>query len=204
VPRSGPNPLGGIIAALALAVVIASVIAEYVPAGSPKGIPQWEKDLSALPGVVDYTTGDTDWLTSDHRTGSVSYPVAPTVGGDHNIAWQNCTGDVYAAPIAEEHAAHSLEHGAVWITYRPDLPAKHIEQLTRHVRGANYTMMSPYPAQVAPISLQAWGFQLPVESPEDDRITTFLALARVNAGPEPGAACSGGITTTGAIPVTKP
>ena len=44
-------------------------------------------------------------------------------------------GDVYDAPIANEHAVHSLEHGAVWITYKPGLPADQVEQARRPGRG---------------------------------------------------------------------
>ena len=45
-------------------------------------------------------------------------------------------GDVYDAPIANEHAVHSLEHGAVWITYRPDLPADQVDKLAEQGRRA--------------------------------------------------------------------
>ena len=61
------------------------------------------------------------WQVVTTVTGSVELPVVPPVAGEHNAAWQNCTGNVYDAPIANEHAVHSLEHGAIWITYRPDL-----------------------------------------------------------------------------------
>ncbi|MEK8110503.1 DUF3105 domain-containing protein [Micromonospora sp. M12] len=65
-----------------------------------------------------------------------------SVGGSHNTAWQNCTGDVYDAPIAAEHATHSMEHGAVWITHRPDLPAEQVQRLAERVRGVDYMMLS--------------------------------------------------------------
>ena len=34
--------------------------------------------------------------------------------------WADCTGTVYDVDIRHENAVHSLEHGAVWITYNPD------------------------------------------------------------------------------------
>ena len=63
----------------------------------------------------------------------------PPVGGAHNPTWQNCMGDVYAAPIANEHAVHSLEHGAVWITYQPGLPADQVDKLQQQGRRARTT-----------------------------------------------------------------
>ena len=41
----------------------------------------------------------------------------PPVFGAHFAEWQNC--GIYAAPVALGNALHSMEHGAVWLTYRP-------------------------------------------------------------------------------------
>ena len=68
--------------------------------------------------IKDYRDQD-DLLSKDHETGDDGYQVNPPVVGPHNPTWQNCQGEVYDEPIAGEHAARSLEHGAAWITYRP-------------------------------------------------------------------------------------
>jgi hypothetical protein len=47
----------------------------------------------------------------------VDYPQSPPVGGPHNPIWQNC--GFYSKPVRDEYAVHSMEHGAVWITYSP-------------------------------------------------------------------------------------
>lgn len=156
--------------------------------------------VTAITGVTDYRESAPATLTRNHRPGRLTYPVHPPVGGDHNGTWQNCAGAVYPAPVPDEHAVHSLEHGAVWLTYRPDLPAEQIGRLAARVQGHDYTMLSPYPGQETPISVQAWGYQLHVTSAEDTRIDAFITATRVSAAPEPGATCSGGNTSTGSVP----
>jgi Protein of unknown function (DUF3105) len=153
--------------------------------------------------VVDYRKTNPAALTRDHKLGRISYPMSPPAGGPHNPIWQNCEGNVYEAPIASEHAVHSLEHGAVWITYRPDLPRDQVDALANRVRGSEYLLMSPYPGLDRPISLQAWGYQLKVDSASDKAIDAFIATYRRNASLEPGAPCGAGITTTGTEPLPR-
>ncbi|TQS40874.1 DUF3105 domain-containing protein [Cryptosporangium phraense] len=152
---------------------------------------------ATIDGVVDYRTTRPDILTRQHVSVTPTYSVRPPVGGNHDATWQNCEGDVYANPIGDAHAVHSLEHGAVWITYRPDLPADQLESLKSKVTGREYTMLSPYPTLDQPISLQAWGYQLKVDSADDERIDQFLNKYRMTASIEPGAPCSNGTTASG-------
>jgi hypothetical protein len=134
----------------------------------------------------------------------VKYEQSPPVGGNHSYAWQTCMGNVYDAQIPNEHAMHSLEHGAVWITYRPDLPADQVAKLAAKVTGVEKMMMSPYPGLDKPISLQAWGYQLKVDNADDARIGDFIGALRVNASLEgPTALCSGGNSATGEKPLTE-
>jgi hypothetical protein len=165
---------------------------------SPTGPLSWEEQAAQIDGIVNYRQTDPEMLTRRHTEEPVAYPVRPPVGGDHFPVWQNCQGDVYQAPIADETAVHSLEHGAVWITYRPDLPEEQIAALADRVRDNDKMLMSPYPALDAPISLQAWGYQLKVDDAADERIDAFIEALRVNASVE-GAdiTCAGGLTVTG-------
>jgi len=160
----------------------------------------WTERAAAIQGIVNYTAQKPAWLTANHKQGSLTYQVNPPVGGDHNPAWQNCMGDIYKAPIANEHAVHSLEHGAVWITYDSKLASAQVDKLVTRVKGLEYTFMSPVDNLGSPISLQAWGYQLKVDNADDSRIDAFLRALRKNASQEQGAACSGGVNVTGTTP----
>ncbi|GAA2522192.1 DUF3105 domain-containing protein [Pilimelia columellifera] len=138
-----------------------------------------------------------------HQAGPIKYDIMPPVFGPHNGIWQNCTGDVYTEPIASEHAVHSMEHGAVWITYRPDLPKDQVDRLAGKVRGRDKMLLSPFPNLDKPIALQAWGYQLKLDSLDDQRVNEFIKTMRGTAAIE-NATCAEGVTTTGIVPVNLP
>jgi hypothetical protein len=165
----------------------------------------WKERAADIAGIVDYTKTQPDLLKpAQHVNGSVTYPQSPPVGGQHNPVWQNCMGNVYTQPLANEHAVHSLEHGTVWITYNPDKLGKDdVAKLEDKVKGTEYTMISPYPGLDSPISLQTWGYQLKLTSASDARIDKFIQALRENASQEKGASCSGGITEPGLHDIQK-
>lgn len=171
-------------------------------------VAEWEQRASEIEGIIDYRNDSPEVMSEDyrrHRAGPVLYDMEPPVAGPHNETWQNCQADVYDAPIANEHAVHSLEHGAIWITYNPDtLPEDQVEDLAGMVRsGGEKLFMSPYPGLDAPISLQAWGYQLKLEDASDPRIREFIRTLRVNSSLEGrNASCSNGVTNTGTTPVS--
>ena len=116
----------------------------------------------------------------------------PPAFGAHLSAWQNC--GIYDQPVGLGNALHSMEHGAVWLTYAPDLNESDISQLREIAIGHGYVLMSPYPLQTDPVVLTAWGVQLVIESLPDDRIAKFIAYYEEGPqNPEPGAPCSGAV-----------
>nr|WP_246407438.1 DUF3105 domain-containing protein [Modestobacter versicolor] len=127
-----------------------------------------------------------------HVTTSVDYTESPPVGGEHDNEWADCTGTVYDVDIRHENAVHSLEHGAVWITYDPDAVSDDdLGTLEDLVDGRSGLMLSPYAGQSAPISLQSWGHQVTVDSASDVRVQQFADFMAFNADftPELGATC---------------
>jgi hypothetical protein len=135
-------------------------------------------------------------LARDHVTGAVRYPQTPPVGGAHAPVWQNC--GIYSSPVPNQTAVHSMEHGAVWLTYRPDLPKKQIRKLEALARGHPYVLVSPYPRLPHTIVASAWGRQLAVDDAGDPRLERFIeAFEQGPQSPEPGAPCRGGVGTPG-------
>ena len=127
-----------------------------------------------------------------HDPGPITYATTPPVGGVHNPVWQNC--GIYDQPIASENAVHSLEHGAVWITYSPDLAADEVEQLHNAVRGRSHVLLSPFEGLPSPVVASAWGIQLQLDNAGDDRLPQFISeYAQGPQTPEPGATCAGGV-----------
>ncbi|AQS69902.1 DUF3105 domain-containing protein [Streptomyces pactum] len=134
-------------------------------------------------------------LSRNHVTEEVSYPVDPPVGGDHDQVWMNCDGDVYTKPLKNRNAVHSLEHGAVWVTYSGKAPEADVEKLAEKVRKTPYTLMSPDDEQKDPIMLTAWGHQRTVTGADDPNVDKFFEkFVQGEQTPEPGAACTNGLS----------
>ena len=148
-----------------------------------------QKAASRPPGAVQtYDVGS----AGQHTEGSVDYAQSPPAGGEHNPIWQNC--GFYEEPVRNENAVHSLEHGAVWITYLPDLPQDEIERVRDLAQNNSYVLASPYPDQDSPVVATAWGKQLTLESAEDSDLERFVnAYSQGPQTPEKGATCSGGV-----------
>jgi hypothetical protein len=138
-------------------------------------------------GVAALTLGA---VTGDHTLASVSYAQVPPHSGDHSPVWQRC--GFYAEPVGNEHAVHSLEHGSVWITYRPDLPQAQIETLRAVTRTQKDVIVSPYPGLPAPVVVSVWGRQVQLDAVDDARLAQTLRDIRNGpAAPEPGGGCDG-------------
>lgn len=106
--------------------------------------------------------------------------------------WQNC--GIYTEPIIDEQAVHSMEHGAVWIAYQPQLNGAVVQTLQNQARGNAFVLMAPYVGLSHPVVLTAWGLQLRLNDPADPRIGQFVrAYANGPQTPEKGAKCSGGV-----------
>jgi hypothetical protein len=138
-----------------------------------------------------------EYPAARHLSGRIAYTETPPMGGPHNVVWQNC--GIYTTPIHNEHAVHSLEHGAVWITYRPDLPASDVQRL-HALASDDYMLLSPYPGLPAPVVASAWNNQMQMTGADDPRLPEFIRRFKNNPSttPEFGASCRGGTSASAA------
>jgi hypothetical protein len=145
-------------------------------------------EATPIPGVETFEV-----TSADHTTDPVDYTQDPPAGGPHDPSWQRCM--VYDAPVRNENAVHSQEHGAVWITYQPDLAESDREILAELAEGQQYLLISPYPGLEDPVVASAWGAQLRLDDVNDPRLRAFIDRYAGN-GPERGATCDTGVEST--------
>ncbi|MER5737494.1 MULTISPECIES: DUF3105 domain-containing protein [unclassified Streptomyces] len=156
------------------------------------------KEAAAKAPIAGEKSWDAAKLGRNHVETAVKYDMKPPVGGDHHPVWLNCDGDVYDKAVPEVNAVHSLEHGAVWVTYTKKAAEADVKKLKDKVSDTPYTLMSPVDDQSGAIMLSAWGKQVTVDGASDPRVDAFFTKYVQGAQtPEPGAACTGGVGADG-------
>jgi hypothetical protein len=133
-----------------------------------------------------------------HVEGAVDYPQTPPAGGEHNPVWLNC--GVYEEPVPNEAAVHSLEHGALWVTYdAAEVSGDELATL-KSMLPSTYVVLSPYEGLDSPIVLSGWNAQLKLDSASDERIPAFFEeYWQSQHVPEPGAPCTGAYDAPGKV-----
>jgi len=168
-----------------LSLIIAVVITSATPAVDPSTI--------EVDGVETFEN-----VEGIHVETAVDYDVTPPAGGPHNPTWLNC--GIYEEVIPSEYAVHSLEHGAVWVTYDPaQLSDAEIGQL-RGAMPSTYIILSPFENLDAPVYASGWGTQIALDGVDDPRLDDFIVKYRLSPEvPEPGALCSQALDGPGKI-----
>lgn len=147
-----------------------------------------------LPGELAGTKTFTG-LARNHVDTPVEYPQTPPVGGNHSPVWQNC--QYYDTAIPNERGVHSLEHGAVWITYAPDTPRADRDVLKALAQTGDHILISQYDGLPSPIVASAWGKQLQLQSVNDPELKQFVDFFESGPQtPEPGVTCRSSTSET--------
>lgn len=137
-------------------------------------------------------------LSHEHEP-PASYPQVPPAGGPHSPAWLRC--GVYDEPVPDVNAVHSMEHGAVWITYRPALSEDERNAVRRlHGLKPDYVLVSPYDGLPSLVVASTWGYRLEADRVDDPRLAEFVKqYAGGDQGGEEGAGCVNGMTPEEAV-----
>lgn len=177
-------------AAVGGAAIVALVITAVVLTPQPRAY-SVGGDGAEIEGVATFDN------EAAHVEGPVVYEQTPPVGGPHNPAWLNC--GVYTEQVPSENAVHSLEHGALWITYDRSLSAADVAEL-RAKLPSTYVILSPFAGLPEPIVLSGWNTQLAVDDVADPRIESFIEEYWQSGDvPEPGAPCTGAVDAAGKV-----
>ncbi|MBI2587818.1 DUF3105 domain-containing protein [Candidatus Azambacteria bacterium] len=105
----------------------------------------------------------------------------PSSGWHHG---QPANWGVYKEELPDEQLIHNLEHGGVWVSYRPDAPAQIIQKLEEI--GGGYrakVIVEPRAANDSLIALVSWGRVFKLDIFDEAKVREFVKKYR-NQGPE--------------------
>ena len=131
------------------------------------------------PGVEFPSLGQQHVLPSSPEIMYNSNP--PTSGPHHSTAAQS---GIYDTEFPDRELIHNIEHGHIWISYRPDLPKDEIEQLAVIAKSyGTKIVMAPRAKDDSPIAIAAWQHLLKLNTVDEVQIRAFVN-ARQGHGPE--------------------
>ena len=106
-----------------------------------------------LPGV-SYPSQGQEHVPLDHKD---TYNSNPPTSGSHYASPANW--GVYDYEVADKIFIHNLEHGGIWISYKPSIPAPVVNDLKKIVDkfGKSKLVMAPRAADDTDIAIAAWG-----------------------------------------------
>lgn len=111
------------------------------------------------------------------------YNSNPPSSGSHYAS--PARGGFYNEPLPDEQVLHNLEHGDIWVAYRPDI-SDEVKETLKSFAG-RYVVVSPRSENDGEISLVAWGrvdtFNVENKIVDEERIRDFIKRYD-NRGPE--------------------
>lgn len=109
----------------------------------------------------------------------------PPAGGPHFI--NPLPGGVYNEAVEDGRAIHSLEHGLVWITYKPDAVSESQLKALKDLADdrSRDVLLSPRPQNKDAVVVTSWGRRQILKASETDAIKDFIST-NLNRSPEPG------------------
>ena len=105
----------------------------------------------------------------------------PTSGPHYSTPAQS---GIYDTEFPDRELIHNIEHGHIWISYRPDLPKDEIEQLAVIAKSyGTKIIMAPRAKNDSPIAIVAWQHLLKLSTVDEAQIRAFMNALQGH-GPE--------------------
>ncbi len=138
-----------------------------------------KKDAAKAPGQF-YPAQSRDHIEVGAKHDN--YNSNPPTGGWHYA--EPAQSGIYDKELADEQLIHNLEHGHVWISYRPDLDKASVEKLAQIAKDyGSKIIMTPRAKNDSPIAIMAWQYLLKLDTVDADAINGFIKYYRGH-GPE--------------------
>lgn len=111
------------------------------------------------------------------------YNSNPPTSGPHYANSQ--PAGIYDKPVPDGNLIHSMEHGAVILWYKPDLPASDSAKLKSIFNDASASkkIIVPRDSLDVPVALTSWGRLLKLQTIDENQIKTFMETNE-DRGPE--------------------
>ena len=177
--RESSEKLKGNITKIAIVIVVLAVIGAFVFVFT-RPAPERKRVGEAIPeqGREHLTQGSTQ---------HPPYNSNPPTSGPHWPQQAECK--IYTQEVPDEAAIHSLEHGAIWISYKDKNDKKLLAELTSLVKkNSSKILLSPRSKNDLAIAIASWGRLLKLEEFDEQQTNDFIK-ANINNSPEPFAAC---------------
>lgn len=131
-------------------------------------------------GTIDYDIVGRNHITQG--TPGSGYNSDPPSSGPHWPA--PAKNGVYDSPLPDEQLIHNMEHGHVWIAYKPDAPDDVKNKLKEIVQKDDWkVVLAPRDKNQTMIALAAWGRVLVMDQFDEGKVKDFIRTYR-NRGPE--------------------
>lgn len=126
-------------------------------------------------GTVEYDIVGRNHIASG--TAGSGYNSNPPSSGMH---WPSpAKNGVYDQPLPDEQLIHNLEHGHVWISYKPEAPDEVKNKLKEIVKDDDWkVILEPRGKNETMIALVAWGRVLKMDDPNYDKVKDFIRTYR--------------------------
>ncbi len=111
-----------------------------------------------------------------------AYNSNPPTSGWHYS--QPAQSGIYDTELPDEQLIHNLEHGQIWIAYKPDLPKDQIEALANIAKSyGSKIIMEPRKENDSPVVIVAWQHLFKLNTVDEAQIKNFADAYRGH-GPE--------------------